>query len=81
VDAGEWHVDLRSPAALNATLRERWEDALLFRRLATLVTDAPLPERDPEELRWRGARRAEFAALCYELGQPRLAERPHLWQD
>jgi len=52
----------------------------LYRRLATLGTDAPLPQVDPEELRWRGARRGPFAALCEELEQPRLAERPHLWQ-
>jgi 5'-3' exonuclease len=80
-DVGEWHVDVRSAGALNASLRERWDDALLFRRLATLATDAPLPERDPDELLWCGARRTEFAALCQELGQPRLAERPHLWRD
>jgi 5'-3' exonuclease len=80
-DVGEWHVNVRSAATLNATLRARWQDALLFRRLATLDVDAPLPQQDPEELRWRGARRAEFRALCEELGQPRLAERPHLWQD
>ena len=77
----EWHADVRSPATLNATLRARWRDALLFRRLATLAGDAPLPQVDPEELLWQGARRAEFTALCDELGQPRLAERPHLWQD
>ncbi len=54
---------------------------MLFRRLATLRTDAPLPEREPGELRWLGARRGPFLALCEELGQPRLAERPHLWRD
>jgi 5'-3' exonuclease len=80
-NVGEWGVDVRSPAALNATLRGQWADALLFRRLATLATDVPLPQRDPDELRWRGARRAEFIALCAELAQPRLAERPHLWQN
>jgi 5'-3' exonuclease len=80
-NVGEWHVDVRSAATLNATLRAHWSDAMLFRRLATLETDAPLPQRDPDELRWRGARRALFRALCDELGQPRLAERPHLWQD
>jgi len=80
-NTGEWHVDVRSAATLNSTLRAQWADALLFRRLATLDTDAPLPQRDPEELRWRGARRAEFTDLCEELGQPRLAERPHLWRD
>jgi 5'-3' exonuclease len=80
-NVGEWHVDVRSPAQLNATLRARWSDALLFRRLATLATDAPLPQRNPEELLWQGARRSQFTALCEELGQPRLAERPHLWRE
>ena len=80
-NVGEWHVDVRSAGTLNATLRANWSEALLFRRLATLRTDAPLPQRDPDELLWRGARRAEFAALCDELTQPRLAERPHRWQD
>ena len=41
---GDWHVDVRSADGLNATLRSRWPDALLFRRLATLRTDVPLPE-------------------------------------
>jgi 5'-3' exonuclease len=80
-DPGKWHVTVRSPAVLNATLRAQWQDAMLFRRLATLRTDAPLPQRDPDELLWRGARRTAFTALCEELGQPRLAERPHIWQD
>jgi 5'-3' exonuclease len=80
-DVAEWHVDVRSAGALSATLRDRWDDALLYRHLATLSPDTPLPQTEPEELRWRGARRAEFAALCEELGQPRLAERPHRWQD
>jgi 5'-3' exonuclease len=80
-NVGDWRVDVRSPATLNATLRDHWSEALLYRRLATLVADVPLPQTDPGELRWNGARRAEFTALCDELGQPRLAERPHLWQD
>jgi 5'-3' exonuclease len=80
-NVGDWHVDVRSAGRLNATLRAGWSDAILFRRLATLVTDVPLPHLDPGELRWHGARRVEFTALCDELGQPRLAERPHLWQD
>jgi 5'-3' exonuclease len=78
-DVGEWHVDVRSAGVLNATLRAQWDDAQLFRHLATLA-DAPLPQTEPEELRWRGARQNAFRQLCEELGQPRLAERPHLWQ-
>jgi 5'-3' exonuclease len=78
---GDWQVDVRSAPALNAVLRERWDEALLYRRLATLRTDVPLPQRDPEELRWRGAHRQAFAELCTELGRPALAVRPHAWQD
>jgi 5'-3' exonuclease len=80
-DPGEWRVTVRPPAALNATLRAQWQDALLFRRLATLRVDVPLPQINPDELFWRGARRTAFTALCDEFGQPRLAERPHIWQD
>ena len=80
-DVGEWHVNVRGAGQLNLTLRELWSDAILFRKLATLANNAPLPQRGPDELLWRGARRAEFLALCEELGQPRLAERPHLWRD
>jgi 5'-3' exonuclease len=78
---GDWHVDVRSAAALNSVLRAGWDEALLYRRLATLRTDVPLPQADPEELRWRGARRGQFLALCDDLGARGLAERPHLWQD
>ena len=78
---GDWHVDVRSAAGLNVTLRARWDEALLYRRLATLRLDAPLPQTDPEELLWRGARRDAFAALCEELGARGLAQRPQLWQD
>ncbi len=79
VDA--WHVDVRSAGSLNAALRAHWEDALLYRHLATLRLDVPLPQSNPEELRWRGAHRGQFVTLCEELGVTALAERPHLWQD
>ena len=80
-DAAEWHVNVRSAGTLNAALRAQWQDAILFRRLATLRSDAPLPQRRPAELEWRGAHRSAFTDLCRELGQDRLAERPHMWQD
>ena len=78
---GDWHVDVRSAAGLNATLRARWEEALLYRQLATLRLDGPVPQTDPEELLWRGARRDAFTALCEELGARGLAQRPQLWRD
>ncbi len=47
--------------------------ALLFKKLATLRTDAPL-FADVEELRWRGPTDA-FRALTVELDNPRLLAR------
>jgi 5'-3' exonuclease len=52
-DSSDWHVNASSAGALAATLREHWQLALLFRRLATLRTDISLFE-DVEELRYRG---------------------------
>ena len=39
--AADWEVTVRGAAKLAATLVERRDDALLFRRLATLVTEGP----------------------------------------
>jgi 5'-3' exonuclease len=49
------------------------DSALLFKRLATLRTDAPL-FRDVDELRWRGPTDL-FAAWTERIGAPRLLER------
>jgi 5'-3' exonuclease len=80
-DPGDWAVTVRGAAGLAATLRDRWAEALLYRELARLRTDAPLPQREPDELRWLGAPRAAWTAFCEELGLPRLADRPHRWRD
>jgi 5'-3' exonuclease len=53
--------------------RER-DRALLFKRLATLQTDAPV-FRDVEELRWRGPTETFAAAWSVRLGDKRLLER------
>jgi hypothetical protein len=47
--------------------------ALLFKKLATLRTDAPLFDA-AETLRWRGATPA-FAAWAERMNAPRLLER------
>ena len=54
-------------------LGERRGLALLFKRLATLRTDAPL-FTDVDELRWRGPTRA-FADCAAKLGDARLLAR------
>jgi len=54
-------------------LGDRREQALLFKHLATLRTDAPL-FHDVEEVRWRGPTDA-FAAWAERIGDPRLLKR------
>jgi len=49
------------------------ENALLFKRLATLRSDAPLFE-DVEELRWRGATES-FAEIASTMDMTRLVKR------
>lgn len=75
---GLWAVPVRGAAALSAVLRERYDDALLYRQLATLVTDVPLTE-ELEDLRWRGAPRDAMVAICARLEAPGLLERVPRW--
>jgi 5'-3' exonuclease len=69
---------------LAASLREHWDEALLYRDLARLRTEAdgvPIRQRDPDELRWDGAPRDAWEAFCEEWGLDRLRNRPHRWLD
>lgn len=75
-----WGVDVRGAAKLATTLHERMADALLYRRLATLVDDVPLPET-LEQLEWRGAPRGEFLRWCDAVGSTSLRERPKRWRE
>ncbi|NML44401.1 flap endonuclease [Ramlibacter sp. G-1-2-2] len=54
-------------------LGERLPDALLFKRLATLRTDAKL-FKDVDSLRWRGPKKS-FAAFAERIGEPKLLQR------
>jgi len=69
----EWDVEVRGAASLAATLVARFEDALLFRRLATLVREAPVSS-SVDELRWMGPRQ-DFAAAAAQLDDRGLVER------
>jgi 5'-3' exonuclease len=61
-----WPAAVRGAAQLAATLDAEREAAVLYRRLATLVTDAPLAE-SLEALRWRGIPRNRFERWCVAL--------------
>ena len=76
----QWSVNVRGAAALAASLREHRDAAYLYRRLATLRTDAPLTET-LDDLRWHGARVRELKDLCRELGNDDIIGRVPLWRD
>ena len=83
-NGGDWDVPgLRNPVGLAATLRERMDEALLYRDLARLRTTAdgvPIPQADVDELRWRGADRAALGGVLRRVGpRPACASRPHRW--
>jgi 5'-3' exonuclease len=61
----DWHVNATNAGALADTLCREWENALLFRKLATLRTDIALFD-DIEQLRWNGPKPG-FEAIAAEL--------------
>jgi len=69
-DPSQWDLSIRGAARIAASLREHWDDALLFRKLATLRTDADV-FASVEELCWRGPT-PEFPRLCDRLGAAEL---------
>ena len=62
-DDRAWTVKVRGAPALAQNLREARAASLLYRKLATLRIDVPLAET-LDDLRWRGARKAELQSLC-----------------
>ena len=73
-----WDVKVRGAAKLAATLRDKRADALLFKDIATLRTDADIPQ-SLDELEWKGVDKPAFVALCDELGFESLKTRPTRW--
>lgn len=67
-----WEVAVRGAPALVASLRENYDDALLFKTLATLRTDIDVGT--VSSWRWRGAT-AEFEEMCARLDAPELVVR------
>ena len=80
-----WDVArLRGGPVLAATLRERWDEALLYRSLARLrmaEDGVPIPQREADELAWRGTPRDAWQAFCDRWGLGPLRERPHRWRS
>jgi len=69
----EWDVPgLRGAAKLAESLSSQRELALLFRKVATIVTTVPVG--DVDDWHWTGPR-DDFREFCVDLGAPRLADR------
>ncbi len=79
-NAADWEVKPRRAYDLAANLRHEKEEALLYRKLATLREDVPL-EESLEDLEWRGASRREIEVLSRELADDALVERVPRFQD
>jgi 5'-3' exonuclease len=80
-DAAKWKVSAISPgraSSLVESLTRNWEEALLFRQLATLRIDIPL-EENLSDLKWQGARE-ELKGLCKSLGDDKIPLRVARWR-
>ncbi len=68
-----WHASIRRARLLSESLLSAWNDALLFRTLATLRTDVPVFDTI-EDLRWKGPD-ASFAEYCQRINALDLLRR------
>jgi 5'-3' exonuclease len=68
-----WHPSIGKARPLSESLFSGWDDAVLFRTLATLRLDVPVFET-VDDLRWKGPR-ANFEAHCCLLKSPVLLQR------
>ena len=74
----DWCVKVRGGAGLARNLADSREAAGLYKTLATLRTDAPIAD-DLDAIRWQGAPREDYQALCDELGLERMKEANIAW--
>ena len=79
--ASAWDVKIRGAETIAATLRDHRDEALLYRRLATLIEDVPLPEKTADDLVFRGVPRQAYESWCDRLGVTTLKRRPTRWDE
>ena len=80
-DPGKWKVSGISAgraASLALSLSQRREEALLYKKLATIREDVPLTEK-LNDLKWQGAY-PRLNKLCSVLGELRIPERIPRWR-
>lgn len=72
-DWQDWHPSIRKARVLSESLFSGWNDALLFRTLATLRLDVPVFDT-VEDLFWTGPRE-NFEEYCRRMKAPELLRR------
>jgi 5'-3' exonuclease len=72
-DWHDWNPSIRKARGLAESLFSAWNDALLFRTLATLRLDVPVFDT-VDDLRWNGPR-PNFEEYCRRLKSPDLLRR------
>ncbi|HEV3039833.1 MAG TPA: 5'-3' exonuclease H3TH domain-containing protein [Candidatus Angelobacter sp.] len=72
-DWKEWHPSIKKARLLSESLFNQWDDALLFRTLATLRLDVPV-FATIDDLRWQGPQ-ANFDEICVRMKLPELPVR------
>jgi len=77
--AHNWDVAPRGALQLATTLAAHRDEALLYRKLATLV-DTVLLKDSLDDLKFRGVPRDRYERWCRELGADRLLSSPRRWQ-
>lgn len=80
LDPTKWPKTIRGAARLCETLQKRKADALLYKRLATLVLDVPLTE-SLKDLSYTGVPKEAFHAWCDAAGITTLKTRPTRWRS
>jgi 5'-3' exonuclease len=80
-DPGKWKLSSVSPgraASLAESLAQRRDEALLYKKLATVREDVPLKEK-LGDLKWQGAWE-RLKKVCQKLGDERIPERIPRWR-
>ncbi len=80
LEASLWKVPIRGAETLAASLRDGIGEVLLYRFLARLRLDVPLPD-SLADLEWKGVPRETFESLCDELGFGTIRNRPTRWRE
>lgn len=73
LDSRDWNVSVRNSKRMAQVLSEQIQEALLFRKLATLRTDVNVFS-DVEELHWEGPTPG-FRAICQTMNAVKFSER------